>query len=536
MATLLVCSSDSLTLWDLRSSTVLASYRDGGAPALRALASLPAPVCRGQAPWPAAFALAQASAAAVLQYAWGSDTPLFRCAVAEPLGALAASADGSLLAGGGASGRLYLWDAATGELAREWQAHYKAASCLAFSPCGALLASGGLDGVAHCWDVAALLDVSSSSSSSSSGAALPPAASATWSGHTMALTHLAFAPLGGLCGGPAAARLVTCSLDRSVRWWDVASGRCLRTVALPTGATALCADGAGATWYVGGLNGSIYVLGASASGSASGGGGAPAGAAMVGHTAAVTCLAVTPDGDRVLSGGDDGSVRIWSAQSRQQIGALGSASAAASVASSSASASAASSASGGGSASKRSSIAALLLLPTRPPALLQQGRGGASSAASGAQHHPLPLPAIQPLRKHPTFSADALAASSSSSSSSTGGRGAALPGPRLSVLRLRATGERSDAGVVDAAMHAAVQQVECAAAAVAAAAAGGSGSGGTGGSGGASAAAAAAAPAPAAAAPAAGEVEELRSKVATLEAENARWKAVAGRLLAGGKA
>jgi WD40 repeat protein len=91
--------------------------------------------------------------------------------------------------------------------------------------------------------VAALLDVSSSSSSSSSsgggGAALPPAASATWSGHTMALTHLAFAPLSGLCGGPAAARLVTCSLDRTVRWWDVASTRCLRTVTLPTGATAL---------------------------------------------------------------------------------------------------------------------------------------------------------------------------------------------------------------------------------------------------------------------------------------------------------
>ena len=252
--TVLVCTAEGMVLWDLRSSTVLCAYKDSGTPSLRAVASVPSAVCRGQPPWPCTFAVAQSGLASVLQYSWGQDSPLYRCAVSEPLCALAASPDGSLLVGGGASGRLYLWESSTGELAREWQGHYKAASCLAFTPCGSLLASGGLDGVAHCWDVAGLLDVSSASSA-------PPSASATWAGHTMALTHLAFTPLSGLSGSPAASRLVTCSLDRSVRWWDVASQRALHTATLPTGATTLCPDSSGGTWFVGCLDGSIHVLG-----------------------------------------------------------------------------------------------------------------------------------------------------------------------------------------------------------------------------------------------------------------------------------
>jgi WD40 repeat protein len=501
---LLVCSAEGLTLWDVRSNTVLSTYRDCGAPALRGVVSVPAQVCRGQAPWASALAVAQSGAASVLQYGWGHDTPLFRCAVSEPMCALAASGDGTLLAGGGASGRLYLWDAATGELCREWQAHYKATSCLAFSPCGALLASGGLDGVAHCWDVAALLDVSASPGSSGGGSGAPPAASVSWSGHTMALMHLMFSPLSGLCGGPAAARLVTCSLDRTVRWWDVASQRCLRTATLPCGASALCSDATGGAWYVGCVDGSIHPL--------SGAGGDSAGqprssAALLGHTAAVTCLVLSPDGDKVFSGGDDGTVRVWSVASGQQIGTLGGTGAASSAAAAAAAAASASAAPAG----KRTSIAALVLLPTRPPAHLEArgGAGGLSlSAAAGTPHCPLPLPVIHPLRKHAAFSAEGGAGSSS------GG----LAGPRLTLLRVRVGLGLGGVDSSEEAALAALRQVESHAASAAAAGTQGSAQEGAG----------------AAAAGAAAETQELvalRGKVAALEAENARWKAVASKLL-----
>ena len=50
---------------------------------------------------------------------------LQRCFAAEPIVVLAASADGCHVAGGGASGYVYLWQAASGRLLRSWPAHYK---------------------------------------------------------------------------------------------------------------------------------------------------------------------------------------------------------------------------------------------------------------------------------------------------------------------------------------------------------------------------------------------------------------------------
>ncbi len=53
------------------------------------------------------------------------DAALQRSFAAEPIVAIAASADGCHVAGGGASGHLYLWQAASGRLLRSWPAHYK---------------------------------------------------------------------------------------------------------------------------------------------------------------------------------------------------------------------------------------------------------------------------------------------------------------------------------------------------------------------------------------------------------------------------
>ena len=58
------------------------------------------------------------------------DQVLQRCFAAEPVLALAASPDGAHLAGGGASGALYLWETASGRLLRSWPAHYQVLSCI----------------------------------------------------------------------------------------------------------------------------------------------------------------------------------------------------------------------------------------------------------------------------------------------------------------------------------------------------------------------------------------------------------------------
>jgi len=388
MACVLVSAHGSTSLYDLQTRTLLSTYRDS-APPPRGVASLLSPTSPGCAAWPSHFITAQAGSSTANVYSYGSDAPLYRCALSESLLSVAASGDGSLVAGGGASGRAYLWDSATGELLREWQAHYKAVGALAFSPCGALLATGGHDALAHCWDVAALLD-GGGGGGGGGGEAAPPQPAATWSGHSMAVTALCFSPLSGLFGGAGAARVVTCSADRSVRWWDVAARRCLRAVALPAGAACACPNADGSRWFVGGTDGVVYALEGEGAG---GGGGAPR--ALIGHTAAVTALCLAPDGRTLLSGSDDGSVRVWDAGARAQVGSLGA----------------------GGAA-----VAAMVLLPSRPPGL-----------AGGGRAPPLPLRAVAPLRKHAGLHAAA----------AMGGGGG---GDLVTVLRVLCAGGGGGAG------------------------------------------------------------------------------------------
>ena len=90
-------------------------------------------------------AAAQNSKGALHAWTWGREQPALRCFTAEPLCALAASADGAFAVGGTASGTLLLWQTGSGKLLRTWPAHHKAVSALAFAPDGSWLASGGDD-------------------------------------------------------------------------------------------------------------------------------------------------------------------------------------------------------------------------------------------------------------------------------------------------------------------------------------------------------------------------------------------------------
>ena len=64
------------------------------------------------------FAAAQSDKRAIMVWAWHKDTPVSRSFTAEPVAALAATPCGTMLAAGGASGFLYLWETSTGQLLR----------------------------------------------------------------------------------------------------------------------------------------------------------------------------------------------------------------------------------------------------------------------------------------------------------------------------------------------------------------------------------------------------------------------------------
>ncbi len=113
----------------------------------------------------------------------------------------ALSADGKVLAVGGAAGQVDLWDVAKGEFLHRFAGHQGRAFCVAYSPDGKLLASGGDDHVCL-WETGTWREVGQIK------------------GHESHVLRLAFAPDGKA--------LVSCGWDGAYLW-DVAARKEIRS-------------------------------------------------------------------------------------------------------------------------------------------------------------------------------------------------------------------------------------------------------------------------------------------------------------------
>lgn len=290
----------------------------------------------------------------------GGGAPRVRSFPPEQVLAMAAAPGGTHVAAGGASGRLYLWDAASGELLRAWNAHYKAASALAFTADGSVLVSGGRDALVQAWSVAAVADAAATATGtgapSVAGASLQPLR--VWSGHTLAVTGIWCGAGDGAGGEPL---VVSCSLDRSAKLWSLSSEQPLKSLSFPCAVHSVGVDPGEYLLYVGGADGRVFeaplVAGAR--------GGAAVDdhvydAALEGHTAAVTAISFTVDGAGVVTASRDGTAVLWDAHSRQAVRTF---------------------------APKRGPVTCAVVVP-RPP---QLGAGAARMADADVQTAPVPL-------------------------------------------------------------------------------------------------------------------------------------------------
>lgn len=219
---------------------------------------------------------------------------------------MAGSACGTFVAGGGVSGGLHLWCISTGRLYRSWPAHYKAVTCLAWTADASLLLSAGADGLVHAWLPAEILD-------EESGSNLEPWR--TWPAHTLPVTGLALSPSGtrALSAG-ADGTLCVLGLGETVS--PPSAVQPLARHTLPAALRSVVLDAAGGTGFAGAADGVIYevVLSQeSVTGERSYG-------KLEGHAGPVTCLAIAGhDGATLVSGSEDGTVRIWDLRTQQQI-------------------------------------------------------------------------------------------------------------------------------------------------------------------------------------------------------------------------
>ncbi|CAG8593499.1 13548_t:CDS:2, partial [Acaulospora colombiana] len=154
----------------------------------------------------------------------------------------------------------------------------------------------------------------------------------SWSDHSLPITDVACG-IGDFCS----ARVLTSSLDHTCKLWDLSTGYLLTTFVFPTAITAVALDPAERMFFAGGRDNLIYQvnlyrkLDNSSFGieiTSVGGGGIIEDVAsqhrendtddsIPSCSSPITTLSLSYDVTLILSGSQDGNVRVWDVNSRQ---------------------------------------------------------------------------------------------------------------------------------------------------------------------------------------------------------------------------
>ncbi|HEY3382789.1 MAG TPA: protein kinase [Vicinamibacterales bacterium] len=197
--------------------------------------------------------------------------------LAAALRAVAVSADGRVVLGGGLDNMVHVWDAVSGSVLRSFFGHQAWVTCLALTADGRLALSGSVDDTVRVWNVA-------------TGQCL-----STLEGHTDDVSSVAVQAAGrwGVSG----------AYDHTVRVWEFPTGQCLRLLEGHTNWVSAVALGRDSRTVVSAsYDGTLRVWDAPTGGCLH---------VLQGHQGRVTTVAASADARWAISGGADRSLRLW---------------------------------------------------------------------------------------------------------------------------------------------------------------------------------------------------------------------------------
>jgi WD40 repeat protein len=201
---------------------------------------------------------------------------------------VAFSPDGKRLATGSQAGTVKLWDAATGQELLTLKGSSNTVLSMAFSPDGKRLATVSDDRTVKLWDASTRQELRT------------PKMSPSW------ITSVAVSPDGK--------RLATGSADGTLKLWDAGAGQELLTLKGHSNWVRSVAFSSDGKWLATGSDDRTVKLWDAATGREL--------FTLKGQSAPVWSVAFSPNGKRLATGSLDGTVKLWDAATRQELPTL----------------------------------------------------------------------------------------------------------------------------------------------------------------------------------------------------------------------
>ncbi|XP_055844475.1 WD repeat-containing protein 18 [Episyrphus balteatus] len=288
----------SCCAWDYKTATSLMVYKGGGSVNARCFCFV------------ANNHIITANSAKPLFHVWPINNQeqisSVRFVAPGKANALAISPDGNYLVAG-IQETLYIWQITSGRMLANLSKHYQPVTCIKFTDDGSHFVSAGLDGGVLVWNLAQVICNGDNNQE-------PLYA---FNDHGLSVTDV------HIGSGGMRSYLYSVSLDRTCKIYDLSSGILLLNVVFTESLSCVASNGLETSVHVGTTEGQIYEFHINS---------IPRTKEYhmtkenmnkyLGHKGTVSCIALSIDGETLVSGGEDAQVHLWHIPSKQLIRTL----------------------------------------------------------------------------------------------------------------------------------------------------------------------------------------------------------------------